>query len=59
MAVDTLLERGGKLASLDEESVAQLKVVLPSNWRGANPIDLAGDATKKRYVDTLLSLIHI
>ncbi|MGR5278782.1 bifunctional acetate--CoA ligase family protein/GNAT family N-acetyltransferase [Vibrio rotiferianus] len=58
MAVDTLLERGGKLASLDEESVAQLKAVLPSNWRGANPIDLAGDATKKRYVDTLNSLMN-
>ncbi|PIB12452.1 bifunctional acetate--CoA ligase family protein/GNAT family N-acetyltransferase [Vibrio rotiferianus] len=58
MAVDTLLERGGKLASLDEESVAQLKAVLPSNWRGANPIDLAGDATKQRYVDTLNSLMN-
>ncbi|MEF1245332.1 GNAT family N-acetyltransferase, partial [Vibrio campbellii] len=58
MAVDTLLERGGKLASLDEVSAEQLSTVLPTNWRGVNPIDLAGDATKKRYVDTINTLMN-
>ena len=58
MAVDTLLERGGKLASLDEVSADQLSKVLPANWRGVNPIDLAGDATKKRYVDTINTLMN-
>ncbi|MCE7730155.1 bifunctional acetate--CoA ligase family protein/GNAT family N-acetyltransferase [Vibrio campbellii] len=58
MAVDTLLERGGKLASLDEVSADQLSKVLPTNWRGVNPIDLAGDATKKRYVDTINTLMN-
>ncbi|WP_104047531.1 bifunctional acetate--CoA ligase family protein/GNAT family N-acetyltransferase [Vibrio jasicida] len=58
MAVDTLLELGGKLASLDEESINQLQAALPSNWRGINPIDLAGDATKKRYVDTINAIMN-
>ncbi|EDP60905.1 bifunctional acetate--CoA ligase family protein/GNAT family N-acetyltransferase [Vibrio sp. AND4] len=58
MAVDTLLERGGKLASLNEASVTQLSAVLPSCWREVNPIDLAGDATKKRYVETIKTLMN-
>ncbi len=58
MAVDTLIERGGNLAKLDEESAGQLKSVLPLNWREANPIDLSGDATKKRYIDTLNALMN-
>ncbi len=56
--VDTLFERGGKLATLNEESVQQLKSALPVSWRGVNPIDLAGDATKKRYVDTINALMN-
>ncbi|TDE25977.1 CoA-binding protein [Vibrio owensii] len=58
MAVDTLLDRGGKLATLDEDSIANLRGLLPDSWRGVNPIDLAGDATKKRYVDTINALMN-
>ncbi|GAK22033.1 LOW QUALITY PROTEIN: acetyltransferase [Vibrio sp. JCM 19052] len=58
MAVDTLLDRGGKLATLDEDSIANLRGVLPDSWRGVNPIDLAGDATKNRYVDTINALMN-
>ncbi|MDF4912524.1 protein acetyltransferase, partial [Vibrio parahaemolyticus] len=52
MSVDTLIERGGQLATLDDASIEQLQAVLPSNWRARNPIDLSGDATQKRYIDT-------
>lgn len=31
---------------------------MPVSWRGVNPIDLAGDATKKRYVDTINALMN-
>lgn len=47
MSVDTLIERGGQLATLDDASIEQLQAVLPSNWRARNPIDLSGDATQK------------
>ncbi len=58
MAVDTLMERGGNLATLDEASTEELKSVLPANWREVNPIDLSGDATKNRYVDTVNALMN-
>ncbi|MEF1312316.1 bifunctional acetate--CoA ligase family protein/GNAT family N-acetyltransferase [Vibrio mytili] len=58
MAVDTLFERGGKLATLDEATIEQLKSVLPDKWREVNPIDLSGDATKRRYQDTINALLN-
>lgn len=57
MAVDTLLERGGKLAELDDYTLEQLSNKLPSSWSNNNPIDMVGDADSKRYVDTLNTLM--
>ncbi|OEF10537.1 bifunctional acetate--CoA ligase family protein/GNAT family N-acetyltransferase [Vibrio genomosp. F10] len=57
MAVDTLLERGGKLAQLDEETLNRLSTVLPESWSHSNPIDMVGDAGNRRYVDTLNVLL--
>ena len=53
MAVDTLLELGGKLAQLDEYTVDKLSSALPTSWSHRNPIDMVGDASHQRYVDTL------
>jgi acetyltransferase len=58
MAVDTLFERGGKLATLDDATVDQIKSALPEKWRGVNPIDLSGDATKARYIETITALMN-
>ncbi|MCE2572522.1 bifunctional acetate--CoA ligase family protein/GNAT family N-acetyltransferase [Motilimonas eburnea] len=58
LAVDALIERGGKLAQLDEQTLAELDKVLPSNWSRANPVDIIGDATPERYaraVDVLMN----
>ena len=41
-----------QLAPLTEETVAKLDKVLPANWSRANPIDIIGDATPKRYEAT-------
>ncbi|OLQ85852.1 protein acetyltransferase [Vibrio panuliri] len=57
MAVDTLLDRGGKLASLDDYTMSKLDKILPSSWSRSNPIDMVGDASAKRYIDTLNSLM--
>ncbi|ROV57860.1 bifunctional acyl-CoA synthetase/GNAT family N-acetyltransferase [Vibrio ponticus] len=57
MAVDTLLDRGGKLAKLDEYTSGKLDNVLPTSWSRSNPIDMVGDASAKRYVDTLNALM--
>ncbi|NGZ15250.1 bifunctional acetate--CoA ligase family protein/GNAT family N-acetyltransferase [Vibrio aestuarianus] len=57
MAVDTLLERGGKLAELEEHIFKKLNQCLPDSWSHSNPIDMVGDADHTRYVNTLNALL--
>ncbi|UEM21244.1 bifunctional acetate--CoA ligase family protein/GNAT family N-acetyltransferase [Skermanella mucosa] len=57
MATDTLIEEGGCLAGLDESVMAKLNAVLPPTWSRGNPIDIIGDASGKRYADTLAALV--
>ena len=51
LAVDSLIEQGGKLAKLSDETVAALDKVLPATWSRSNPVDIIGDAPGKRYED--------
>ncbi len=58
MAVDELVERGGRLAELGEETVAKLDAVLPDTWSGGNPVDIIGDAPGQRYADVARILLE-
>ncbi len=49
LATDSLLDEGGELAVLGEETLARLHEALPPQWSHGNPVDLVGDATKARY----------
>lgn len=49
LATDRLIEQGGRLATLSEDTVAKLNAVLPPTWSHANPIDIIGDADAERY----------
>lgn len=49
LAVDTLIDCGGELAELSEETIAQLDHHLPQTWSRANPVDIIGDAPAQRY----------
>ena len=53
MATDELLELGGQLARLSDESLKQLNSVLPQYWSRGNPIDVLGDADIGRYVNAI------
>jgi acetyltransferase len=53
LAVDDLMQSGGRLAPLSESVIAQLDKVLPANWSRANPIDIIGDAAPERYAAAL------
>ncbi|GLT14570.1 bifunctional acetate--CoA ligase family protein/GNAT family N-acetyltransferase [Vibrio algivorus] len=53
MAVDELIHRGGKLATLTEETIEQLNQILPPSWSHSNPIDLVGDADSQRYAKAM------
>ena len=58
MAVDALLQRGGRLATLDEKVVAQLKPLIHSGGRETNPINLLGDASPETYQNVLQVLLQ-
>ena len=49
LAVDDLMQSGGRLTSLSADLLAELDRVLPANWSRANPIDIIGDAKPERY----------
>ncbi|USD68223.1 bifunctional acetate--CoA ligase family protein/GNAT family N-acetyltransferase [Vibrio sp. SCSIO 43136] len=57
MAVDTLIQRGGKLAKLSDELISKLNQHLPESWSKSNPIDLIGDADNSRYIKTIETLL--
>ena len=49
LATDALISRGGKLAELNEKTIATLNEQLPAFWSKGNPIDILGDADEERY----------
>jgi len=49
MATDALIEAGGVLAKLSEESLQQLNKDLPPFWSHGNPVDVLGDARSDRF----------
>lgn len=57
MAVDSLMQQGGKLASLTDPLLQKLNQILPHNWSHANPIDIGGDASEQRYYETVNTLL--
>jgi len=48
MATDKLIESGGTLARLDEDTMNELNASLPSIWSHGNPVDVIGDDRYKR-----------
>ena len=53
MATDALLQLGGELAELSEESMEQLNAFLPPYWSKANPVDVLGDAIVEKFMKAL------
>ena len=50
MATDSLVEHGGRLATLSEKTTKLLDAALPPYWSHGNPVDVLGDATSDRFV---------
>src|SRR5690606_28743903 len=40
LAVDRLMDRGGELAELSPETIAQLDRTMPPTWSRSNPVDI-------------------
>lgn len=58
MAMDALLQRGGRLAALDESLVAQLQPLIHTGGRATNPINLLGDASPETYQKVLQVILQ-
>jgi acetyltransferase len=57
LAVDRLIDLGGKLATLSPETATALDRKLPPLWSRANPVDIAGDADGARYAIAMEELL--
>ncbi len=57
LAVDRLMDLGGNLAQLSPATLEALDAVLPATWSHANPVDIIGDATPRRYSQALAALM--
>lgn len=57
MAVDTLLQRSGKLAQLSQQTKDALNKVIPQSDMTSNPVDIFGDSSPKRYQQALEILL--
>ncbi|MCB5175498.1 bifunctional acetate--CoA ligase family protein/GNAT family N-acetyltransferase [Microvirga lenta] len=57
LAVDRLIDLGGTLATISDETLARLDAILPPTWSHANPVDIIGDADPARYSGALEALL--
>jgi acetyltransferase len=58
LAADRLIDKGGVIAELSDETVEALDKVLPPFWSRENPVDILGDATPERYRDAVTYLLQ-
>jgi len=49
IATDTLIAKGGNLAKLSDDTMAELNEKLSPNWSKSNPVDVIGDARPIDY----------
>lgn len=52
-AANALINSGGELAPLTEQTIAALDKILPAEWSRANPVNILRDAGPDRYGKTL------
>jgi acetyltransferase len=57
LAVDRLIDLGGVLARISDETLMKLDRLLPATWSRANPVDIIGDADAARYSGALEALL--
>jgi acetyltransferase len=57
LAVDRLVDFGGKLATLSPDTIACLDREISPLWSHANPADIAGDADATRYATAMRAML--
>jgi acetyltransferase len=57
LAVDRLMDLGGRLAPLGADTRRRLDEALPATWSHGNPVDIIGDADAARYAHAVRALL--
>jgi len=57
MTADTLVERGGKLAGVSEQTALELRELLGPNWSREGAVDMGLTATPEHYRQSLTALL--
>ncbi len=58
MATDALIDDGGHLAELSDQTLESLDAALPVTWSHGNPVDIIGDAPGSRYAKGVSALME-
>jgi acetyltransferase len=58
MATDHAIDLGLEMATLSDDTMAQLDKVLPPNWSHGNPVDIIGDAQADRYQNAVRACLE-
>ena len=58
LALDRLVDAGGRPAQLSGQTVETLDQQLQRGWSRTNPVDVLGDADGERYAQALEALLH-
>lgn len=58
LALDRLVDAGGRPAALSAQTVETLDGVLHRGWSRTNPVDVLGDADGARYAQAMEALLH-
>lgn len=58
IATDALVQGGGSLSRLADETLSKLGEALPAVWSHANPVNIRADAAAARYSDVLRILFE-
>src|SRR3546814_3876259 len=58
LAIDALIDAGGKVARLSPDTIRRLDAILPPTWSRNNPVDIIGDAPSSRFAGALNILLE-
>ncbi|HVU14313.1 MAG TPA: acetate--CoA ligase family protein, partial [Phototrophicaceae bacterium] len=53
LATDALIQGGGEMAKLSDQTMDALNALLPPPWSHGNPVDILGDASPELYARSL------
>jgi acetyltransferase len=58
LATDAVIEQGGKIAELSNDTMNQLNSFLPPHWSKGNPVDIIGDSDENVYQKAIESCLN-